>query len=71
MKRILISTLLVGATLLTSGCVLMDEFAEAVSGSSPTAGSYYRSSSDPAPSVRTYEPPRCYQVSRERQVCYN
>lgn len=42
--------------------------APAPSSSSPT----WRSpSTSPAPSVRTYEPRRCYQTSRTHQTCFN
>lgn len=91
MPRFTTALLLVGATLLASGCansVLNDpqEMARRHAetqrqtdawnrywsrGTSIGSGGGGGGSASASPSVRTMESPRCYQVSRTRQVCYN
>lgn len=67
MPRLTISTLLVSAMLLLSGCAtLMDEFATAMSSGGGGGSGWSTTPRTAAP----YVPPRCYQTSRTRQTCF-
>lgn len=68
MKHPLRIALVLAATALIAACSAEDieHFNSGGPGVWPSGTSYGSSTS-----VRTYEPPRCYQTSRTRQTCYN